>query len=184
MIFKKRLGKPSAYTNWQWRLHAGAALQGMPERVFVKIKGGTHYRWRAVDHEGEILEILATKRRDRQASDTFRRREWAIEIMLRNSSFSGELLIKSGRTLFMRMLSGAYLSAKSLVNAAKPARITPPAGKADDGTAALFFAGSVGSSSPDLSPAHMIVCACRPIPRRVCPDKSLRDLRKNTWPIH
>jgi putative transposase len=27
-----------------------------------------HYRWRAVDHEGEILESFVTKRRDRKAA--------------------------------------------------------------------------------------------------------------------
>ncbi len=28
----------------------------MPERIFVKINAETHYLWRAVDHEGEVLE--------------------------------------------------------------------------------------------------------------------------------
>ena len=30
--------------------------------------GETHYLWRAVDHEGEVLEVFATKRRDRRAA--------------------------------------------------------------------------------------------------------------------
>ena len=30
--------------------------------VFVRINGETHYLWRAVDHEGEVLEVYATKR--------------------------------------------------------------------------------------------------------------------------
>jgi putative transposase len=33
----------------------------------VRINGETHYLWRAVDHEGEVLEVLVTKRRDRKA---------------------------------------------------------------------------------------------------------------------
>jgi transposase-like protein len=28
----------------------------------VRINGKTHYLWRAVDHEGEVLEVYATKR--------------------------------------------------------------------------------------------------------------------------
>jgi putative transposase len=40
-------------------------------RGFVKINGETHYRWRAVDHEGEVLESIVTKRRDRQAALKF-----------------------------------------------------------------------------------------------------------------
>jgi putative transposase len=42
--------------------------------VFVKINGETHYLWRAVDHEGEVLEVFATKRRDRQAALKFLKR--------------------------------------------------------------------------------------------------------------
>jgi hypothetical protein len=36
--------------------------------VFVRINGETHYLWRAVDHEGEVLEVFATKNRDRKAA--------------------------------------------------------------------------------------------------------------------
>ncbi|WP_246657641.1 transposase [Cohaesibacter sp. CAU 1516] len=32
--------------------------------VFVKISGETHYLWRAVDHEGEVLASYTTKCRD------------------------------------------------------------------------------------------------------------------------
>ena len=34
----------------------------------------THYLWRAVDHEGEVLEVYATKRRDREAALEFLKR--------------------------------------------------------------------------------------------------------------
>jgi putative transposase len=40
----------------------------------VKINGETHYLWRAVDHEGEVLEVFATKRRDRRAALKFLKR--------------------------------------------------------------------------------------------------------------
>ncbi len=52
-----------AYSNWQWRL----------DEVFVKINGERHYLWRAVDHEGEVLESFVTKRRDRKAALKFLR---------------------------------------------------------------------------------------------------------------
>lgn len=42
--------------------------------MFVKINGETHYLWRAVDHEGEVLEVFATKRRDRKAALAFLKR--------------------------------------------------------------------------------------------------------------
>ena len=40
----------------------------------MKINGQTHYLWRAVDHENEVLEVYATKRRDRKAALRFFRR--------------------------------------------------------------------------------------------------------------
>jgi putative transposase len=49
---------------WRWHL----------DGIFVRINGRAHYRWRAVDHEGEVLEVLATKRRDRRAAHTFLKR--------------------------------------------------------------------------------------------------------------
>jgi len=42
--------------------------------VFVKINGETHYLWRAVDHEGEVLESYVTKRRDRKSALKFPRK--------------------------------------------------------------------------------------------------------------
>ncbi len=37
----------------------------------MRINGETHYLWRAVDHEGEVLEVFATKRRDCKAAVKF-----------------------------------------------------------------------------------------------------------------
>jgi putative transposase len=63
-IRRKRVQKMRAYSNWQWHL----------DEVFVKINGETHYLWRAVDHEGEVLESFVTKRRDRKAALKFLRK--------------------------------------------------------------------------------------------------------------
>ena len=42
--------------------------------VFVKINGERHYLWRAVDHEGEILESFVRKNEIRQRLWPFSRR--------------------------------------------------------------------------------------------------------------
>ena len=63
-IRKKRVLQLRAHSNWQWHL----------DEVFVKINGETHYLWRAVDHEGEVLESYVTKRRDRKAALKFLRK--------------------------------------------------------------------------------------------------------------
>ena len=37
----------------------------------MKINGERHYQWRAVDHEGEVLESYVTKTRDKRAALKF-----------------------------------------------------------------------------------------------------------------
>ena len=61
---RKRRVHHSSYSQWRWHL----------DEVFVKINGEIHYLWRAVDHEGEVLEVFATKRRDRWAVLKFLKR--------------------------------------------------------------------------------------------------------------
>ena len=55
---KKRRIRTRSYSHWRWHL----------DEVFVRINGETNYLWRAVDHEGEVLEVFVTKRRDRMAA--------------------------------------------------------------------------------------------------------------------
>ncbi len=61
---RKRRVQHRSYSNWRWHL----------DEVFVRINGETHYLWRAVDHEGEVLEVFATKRRNRKAALDFLKR--------------------------------------------------------------------------------------------------------------
>ena len=63
-IRRNRASRMRAHSNWRWHL----------DEVFVKINGETHYLWRAVDHEGEVLESYVTKRRDRKAALKFIRK--------------------------------------------------------------------------------------------------------------
>jgi putative transposase len=42
--------------------------------VFIAIRGKRHYLWRAVDQDGDVIDILLTKRRDRQAAKRFFRK--------------------------------------------------------------------------------------------------------------
>ena len=43
-------------------------LRGHLDEVFVKVNGKLCYLWRAVDHEGEVLEAVATAKRDKAAA--------------------------------------------------------------------------------------------------------------------
>ena len=44
------------------------------DEVFIRINGRTHYLWRAVDQEGEVLDILVQSRRDKRAAKRFFRK--------------------------------------------------------------------------------------------------------------
>jgi putative transposase len=39
--------------------------------VFVKIQGERHYLWRAVDQDGEVVDVFLQKRRDGKAAKRF-----------------------------------------------------------------------------------------------------------------
>ena len=62
-ISKRRIDQRN-WSNWRWHL----------DEVFVRINSERHYLWRAVDHEGEVLEAFVTKRRDRRAALKFLKR--------------------------------------------------------------------------------------------------------------
>lgn len=44
------------------------------DEVFVKICGEQHYLWRAVDQDGDVLDILVQRRRDARAAERFFRK--------------------------------------------------------------------------------------------------------------
>ena len=44
------------------------------DEVFIKIGGERHYLWRAVDQDGDTIDILMQKRRNKQAAKRFSRK--------------------------------------------------------------------------------------------------------------
>ncbi len=60
-IRRQRVSRMRGFRHWKWHL----------DEVYVKINGETHYLWRAIDQEGEILESFVTKTRDKAAALTF-----------------------------------------------------------------------------------------------------------------
>lgn len=59
-IRKRRIERTKS-SRWRWHL----------DEMFVKINGEMHYLWRAVDHEGEVLESFVTKTRVKAAALKF-----------------------------------------------------------------------------------------------------------------
>ena len=63
-IRKRRVQAMRQHTHWRWHL----------DEVYVRINGEMRYLWRAVDHEGEVLESFVTKERDKEAALKFLRK--------------------------------------------------------------------------------------------------------------
>jgi len=61
---RKRRIEGMKSSRWRWHL----------DEMLVKINGEMHYLWRAVDHEGEVLESFVMKRRDKRAALKFLRK--------------------------------------------------------------------------------------------------------------
>jgi putative transposase len=60
-----------AYANRLRRRRAQPGDTWHLDEVFITINGKTHYLWRAVDQDGNVLDILVTSRRDAKAATRF-----------------------------------------------------------------------------------------------------------------
>ena len=58
---RKRRIEGMRSSRWRWHL----------DEMLMKTNGERHYLWRAVDHEGEVLESFVTKTRDKKAALKF-----------------------------------------------------------------------------------------------------------------
>src|SRR5260370_35642702 len=63
-IRKRRVAHMRGYPQWRWHL----------DEAFVEVNGKLCYLWRAVDHEGEVLESVVTAKRDKTAALKFLKR--------------------------------------------------------------------------------------------------------------
>jgi putative transposase len=63
-IRRRRVSAMRQFQHWRWHL----------DEMVVKVNGEHRYLWRAVDHEGEVLESYVTKSRNRRAAVRFIRK--------------------------------------------------------------------------------------------------------------
>jgi putative transposase len=57
-IRKRHVTHMRGFPQWRWHL----------DEAFVKVNGKLCYLWRAIDHEGQVLEAVATTKRDKAAA--------------------------------------------------------------------------------------------------------------------
>src|SRR5690606_14701273 len=60
-IRRQRVSRMRGFRHWRWHL----------DEMYVKLNGETHYLWRAVDHEREVLESFVTRKGDKAAALRF-----------------------------------------------------------------------------------------------------------------
>ena len=60
-IRRQRIQRMRGFRHWRWHL----------DEMYVRLNGEMVYLWRAVDHEGEILESFVSKKRDKSAALRF-----------------------------------------------------------------------------------------------------------------
>jgi putative transposase len=60
-VRRQRVSRMRGFRQWRWHL----------DEMYVKVNGEMRYLWRAVDHEGEILESFVTRERDKTAALKF-----------------------------------------------------------------------------------------------------------------
>nr|WP_022685429.1 IS6 family transposase [Sphingomonas phyllosphaerae] len=60
-IRRQRVSRMRGFRHWRWHL----------DEMYVKLNGEMVYLWRAVDHEGEVLESYVTRTRDKAAALAF-----------------------------------------------------------------------------------------------------------------
>lgn len=60
-IRRQRVNRMRGFRHWRWHV----------DEMYVKLNGEMVYLWRAVDHEGEVLESYVTKKRDKSAALLF-----------------------------------------------------------------------------------------------------------------
>jgi len=60
-IRRRRVSHMRGFRQWRWHL----------DEMYVKMSGEMVYLWRAVDHEGEVLESFVTRKRDKPSALAF-----------------------------------------------------------------------------------------------------------------
>jgi len=64
----------SKYAKRLRRRHQGYGDTFFIDEVFVKIQGKQHYLWRAIDQDGEVVDVFLQRRRDGKAAKRFFKR--------------------------------------------------------------------------------------------------------------
>ena len=68
-VRRQRVSRVRGFRHWKWHL----------DEMYVKLNGEMVYLWRAVDHEGEVLESYITQTRDKAAALAFMKKTGVVK---------------------------------------------------------------------------------------------------------
>ena len=167
-IRRKRAQSLRAFPQWRWHL----------DEVFVRINGRVRYLWRAVDHEGEVLEAYVTKTRNRKAALRFLRKamkrhgrpETIVTDRLRSYRAALKALGMERRQETSRWCNkpGRELTPASAKTGAGDAAVPPDGKSAEIRRCSFFSPQPLQPGASSLPPAEFQAePRCRP--RRVAP---------------
>lgn len=74
MLVENQLGYGALYARRLKRIHRGYGDTLFIDEVFVKINNVQHYLWRAVDQDGEVVDVYLQAKRDGSAAKRFFKR--------------------------------------------------------------------------------------------------------------
>jgi hypothetical protein len=153
--------------------------------MFITINGKTHYLWRAVDQNGNVLDILVTSRRDTQAATRFFRTlltglEYVPRVLITDK------LASYGAARRRVLRSVEHRQSKYLNNRGREVASTDPgAGTSDE---EVHLSGSCPAVPVRLQ-WYLPALPARPPPafrRRVPPhnDRAIHHLEPDHWHGH
>jgi hypothetical protein len=73
------------------------------DEVFLKINGRLHYLWRAVDQDGDVLDIMVQSRRDKKAAKKFFRK------LLKGLRYVPRVMLKLRLAVWAQAICSRYL---------------------------------------------------------------------------
>jgi transposase-like protein len=141
-IRKKRVAHMRGYPRWRWHV----------DEVFVKVNGALRYLWRAVDHEGEVLEAVVTAKRDKAA---------ALKLLKRITKRHGQppSVVTDGLRLILRrwMRSGLPIDTRSDVTSIIERRTRISQFDDESERCSGFEASRLCKSSAQFTPSSTII---------------------------
>jgi putative transposase len=97
-----------AYARKLRRSHPRADVRWYLDEVFVRINGKCVYLWRAVDREGEVLDVLVQSRRNKQAALKF------IRKLLKSQGFCSTAVVTDKLPSYGAALSDLGMKARHI----------------------------------------------------------------------